>query len=79
MFESYEDKDEITLDLSLKTGETVKFEGKRYPLFRIQTAGPIKPHIALERKRRLAHELNGYFSTKKERLIFEAPLILEAP
>ncbi|NPA28585.1 MAG: hypothetical protein GXO33_00160 [Epsilonproteobacteria bacterium] len=75
-FESMQKKSPTRLSLLLKTGETLKFEGKRYPIFAVRIEGEPTSHLPEASLRRLAQNLNGYFLQKPGALILEAPLIM---
>ncbi len=77
MFDCFEDTKEIEIVLALKTGETVKFEGKRYPIFKITTKGNLAGQCQLQTLKKLAGRLSGTFVQKGDQLIFEAPLIID--
>jgi hypothetical protein len=76
MFDCFEDTDEIEISLSLKTGETIKFEEKRYPIFQLSVRGALKAMCPFVRLKELANDMNGYISQKKNQLTLEAPLII---
>ena len=76
MFDCFEDSSEIKISLSLKTGETIRFEEKRYPIFRLSIQGDPKESCPIQRIKDLAHRMNGYISRKKDQLTLEAPLIM---
>ena len=75
-FDCFEDSAEVEVSLSLKTGETLKFEGKRYPIFMIRISGPLRGECQLPALKRHAHLLNGYLSRKHDAISLEAPLIM---
>jgi hypothetical protein len=76
MFGCFEDTRPIEISLSLKTGETLKFEGKRYPIFQLSARGDLREDCDLKRLKTLANDLNGYVSKKSGQLTLEAPLIM---
>ncbi|WP_456383252.1 hypothetical protein [Hydrogenimonas sp.] len=76
MFDCFEDTSETKISLSLKTGETIKFEEKRYPIFQLSVQGDYREECPLPRLKELANHMNGYLSRKKSQLILEAPLIM---
>jgi hypothetical protein len=76
MFGCFEDTAPIGISLSLKTGETLKFEGKRYPIFQLTARGALREDCNLRQLKELANNLNGYLSKKSGQLTLEAPLIM---
>ncbi len=77
MFDCFSDDAPIAISLSLKTGETLKFEGRRYPIFQLTARGSLLEECPLKNLKELANRLNGYVSRKHDQLTMEAPLIME--
>ena len=77
IFDCFEDSGEIRIALSLKTGETLKFEGRRYPIFQLSVRGDLKEDCNVSALKQLGNQLNGFVMKKGEQLVFEAPLIME--
>ena len=77
MLGCFKDNGDVTLKLSLKTGETLKFEGKRYPIFQITAQGEMDDSVPLASLKQLAQQLNGYLGKKSGAIAFEAPLIID--
>ena len=77
IFGCFDDTGEIELNLSLKTGETLKFEGKRYPIFQLSARGNMGAGCPVQPLKQQANQLNGYILKKSDQLIFEAPLIID--
>ncbi len=76
MFECFDAETEIAITLSLKTGETLKFDNKRYPIFQVIVEGaPASTPCRKEQIRQLARQINGYIVHKERKIILEAPLI----
>jgi len=77
MFSCFEDTSAIEIKLSLKTGETLKFEGRRYPIFQLSAKGDLSNTCNIQTLKRLANQLNGYLIQKANQLTLEAPLIMD--
>ncbi|WP_456450585.1 hypothetical protein [Hydrogenimonas sp.] len=77
MFGCFEDTAPIAISLSLKTGETLKFEGRRYPIFQLSAKGDLKEECPLKQLKQIANRLNGYVNKKSGQLTLEAPLIMD--
>ena len=71
-----EDTDTVDLRLSLKTGETIKFDGKRHPIFQISIYGNLKSDCNIPLLKQIASKLNGYIVKKTDHISIEAPLIV---
>ncbi|WP_457597324.1 hypothetical protein [Hydrogenimonas sp.] len=76
LFDCFEDSEPIEISLSLKTGETLKFEGKRYPIFQLAAKGALAGACPMAQLKQMANALNGYVTHKGNALILEAPLIM---
>ena len=77
MFGSFLDSEPIDISLVLKTGETLKFEGRRYPIFQLTARGVLKPTFAREELKSLANRINGYIGVKSDQITLQAPMITE--
>ncbi|WP_201353353.1 hypothetical protein [Hydrogenimonas urashimensis] len=77
MFDCFEDREDVKISLSLKTGETLKFEGKRYPIFQLAVGGTFRDNCPFATLKQLANRLNGYIMQKNGQLLLEGPLILD--
>jgi hypothetical protein len=77
MFGCFNDTETIEIELSLKTGETLKFEGRRYPIFQFSSKGDLDPSCSIHILKKLANQLNGYLTQKANLLTLEAPLIMD--
>ena len=75
MFECFSDEASIKLSLVLKTGETLKFEGKRHPILQFSAEGVPKQNSQEETLKHLANEINGFITHKRGRIVFEMPMI----
>ncbi len=75
IFLCFKDTKPIEISMTLKTGETLKFEKRRYPIFQISTRGDLDPSCSIFSLNSIAKRLNGYISKKEDRIVFEAPLI----
>ena len=75
MFQCYSDEEPVRVELSLKTGETLKFRERRYPIYKITVSGKCLGNCPVKRLGEIAKELNGYVIEKNDRLILEAPMI----
>jgi nitrogen-specific signal transduction histidine kinase len=71
-----EDSDNVEVQLSLKTGETIKFDGKRHPIFQLSIYGKLIPDCNIMHLKKLAIKLNGYIIKKADHISLEAPLIV---
>ncbi len=75
IFECFSDEKSVEVTLTLKTGETLKFEGKRHPILLLATEGVQNESCQKERLKHLANEINGFVTYKKERILFQMPII----
>jgi len=71
-----EDTKSVDIHLSLKTGETIKFDGKRHPIFQLSFYGDLKPECNIPMLKKMATKLNGYITKKRDHISLEAPLIV---
>ena len=76
MIDCIEDNDTVEIKLLLKTGETIKFDDKRYPIFQLSIYGEIKPDCNISSIKELATKINGYIIKKVDHISLEAPLIV---
>jgi hypothetical protein len=74
-FDCFTDETSVKLSLVLKTGETLKFEGKRHPIIQLSTEGVPSGTCQEEALKQLANEINGFITYKRDRIIFEMPMI----
>ncbi|WP_457593069.1 hypothetical protein [Hydrogenimonas sp.] len=75
IFLCFNDSEPIEIKMTLKTGETLKFEKKRYPIFQVAVKGDLDESCRTKALSELARKLNGYIVKKENRILFEAPLI----
>ncbi len=75
IFLCFADTEPIEIKMTLKTGETLKFEKRRYPIFQIAVKGNLDDSCNISTLSGLAKKLNGYINKKENRILFEAPLI----
>ncbi|WP_456404434.1 hypothetical protein [Hydrogenimonas sp.] len=69
------DTEPIEIRMTLKTGETLKFEKRRYPIYQIAVKGDLDENCNISQLSTLAKKLNGYIAKKENRILLEAPLI----
>jgi len=77
IFDCFEDSEPIALRLVLKTGETWKFQNRRYPIFQLRIEGKLQGDCPMLRLKPQAQILNGYLIHKESAILFEAPLLFE--
>ncbi len=75
IFLCFHDTEPIEIRMTLKTGETLKFEKKRYPIFQVAVKGDLNDSCNIKALSQLSRKLNGYIVRKENRILFEAPLI----
>ncbi len=75
IFLCFRDTEPVEICMTLKTGETLKFEKRRYPIFQIAVRGDLEESCNLSQLSALAKKLNGYVARKEKRILLEAPLI----
>ncbi len=75
IFGCFRDTEPVEITMTLKTGETLKFEKRRYPIFQIAVKGDLDSSCGISPLGETAKKLNGYIIKKEGRILFEAPLI----
>jgi len=71
-----EDTDIVDIKLSLKTGETVKFDGKRHPIFQLSICGKLSSKCNISILKEISTRLNGRIVKQMDCISIEAPLIV---
>lgn len=77
IFRCFRDSEPVEIKMTLKTGETLKFEKRRYPIFQISVKGDLDESCNISSLSEPAKRLNGYIARKENRILLEAPLISE--
>ena len=77
IFRCFRDSEPVEIKMTLKTGETLKFEKRRYPIFQISVKGDLDESCNISSLSGPAKRLNGYIARKENRILLEAPLISE--
>jgi hypothetical protein len=75
IFDSYQNAASITIKLSVKTGEYIKFNNKKYPIFLLSIEGgerDVKKERVIEQ---LAQEINCVVYFKSKETVMSSPMI----
>lgn len=77
IYESFTSSEQISTKLFLKTGEYIKLDNKRYPIFTVSVFGQQRDENIDRSIEKIAHSINCLIHFKKDNISLDSPMITE--